>query len=94
MKFRIIITILILAGVALGVLGIYEFQHRPTTETLSQALTAQITLQSEVKTLQLHDSVDYTNAIRYKNQNALLNSQKATLCQLIAAHKLSSTACN
>lgn len=91
---KILLYVLVLVVVAgLGGVGIYEYTHRPTSETLSQALTAQKTLTGEVKDLQLHDAVDYTNAKNYQYAAATYSSQKATLCSFIQAHKLTNPVC-
>lgn len=88
MKKALLYILVLVLIIGLGGVGIYEYTHRPTTESLQTALVAQSTLEKEVKTLQLHDAVDYTNSQNYQHAASVYNSEKTQLCSLAQAHKL------
>lgn len=79
--------------VGLGGVGIYEYQHRPTTESLQTALIAQRTLESEVRDLQTANAIANINLKNTQNALTTTTSQKTAACTALSLHKLTTTAC-
>lgn len=82
-----ILTILVLVGLT----GFAIYKHDNRSQPTSPLATAQLgekTLQNELISLQLHDTIDSKNLTNTQNALSIVTSQKTQLCTLAKAHEL------
>jgi len=95
-KYIALIVVAVLVVVGLASAGVYKYENRPKTpaqESLATAQLANKTLQSELTTMQAHDSVDLANLTSTQNAATSLQSQKTQLCAFLSARKLTTPLC-